>query len=188
MKGSPQQKSAKEEELEKFLVEETQKFDEWEQQLKMKEAELISQQQTLETQSLIIQGKEREMQDRIQELRSAPLMILGDHAALKERLADARGRLFDNYLNETRIKSLELPHDEFVDSLRQETEEFWQNVSFETKPSNMKQVIESLKAYETYLIYERAKQEVLEKHLNNEIASAIDEKDRFLKENENFTK
>lgn len=187
IKGGPPAKSAKEEELEKFLVEETQKFDEWERQLKMKESEMIALQQTLETQSMLIQSKDREMQERIEELRSVPLIMLGDHSALKERLADTRGRLFDTYLNETRMKSLELPHDEFVESLKQETEMFWQNVAFETKPSNMKQVIESLKAYETYLIYERAKQEVLEKHLQNEIAQAEQEKEKFLKENEKFT-
>ncbi len=69
------------------------------------------------------------------------------------------------------MKSFNLPKDEYIESLKNEASQFWNIVANDTKPSNMRQVVEFLKTYEVFVIYERAKLEVVEKYLNDEVAS-----------------
>jgi hypothetical protein len=110
------------------------------------------------------------------------LIAFQDHQALKKKLTENRAKLFESYMDEMRMKSFELPKDDYIDSLKNESAQFWNMIANDTKPSNIRQVVEFLKTYEVFVIYERAKLEVVEKYMNDEVALVHAEKETLIKE------
>jgi hypothetical protein len=174
---------AKEEELDKFLAEETAKLEKATQDLKFREAELKAMETDMEARQALLASKHREMENRINELRIEPLLCLGDHEALKERLLAIKGKLLNYYMDEIRQRKYTLPEDiPMLEELKQESKVFWDQIAYETKPTNLKQVIDFVKTYEIYLIYEKAQMDIIASRMRKEVEELTEQKEELLRE------
>ena len=174
---------SKEEELDKFFAEETAKLEKLNQDLKFREAELKAREQDIEARQSLIASKHREMEARVNELQMEPLICLGDHDALKDRLIAVRGKLVNYYMDEIRQKKYSLPEDiPMLEDLKSDSKVFWEQITYETKPTNLRQVIEFLKTYELYLIYEKSQMDIIASRMNKEVETLTEQKEELLKE------